>query len=88
MIVADCERCIHKPKTEFLQVPELERAEKIIIRLIQESSFPEYKMIKENKWITKGQLLPLSPFFYEDDLMRVWGRLRLFCPKNMKRLRR
>lgn len=61
-----------------LEVIEIQRAEKIVIRWVQTEAFSEeYCALKANREIAKGSILKsLRPFIDEDDLIRVGGRLQ------------
>ena len=65
-------------KTGFLDCEELENSTNVLIRLAQQESFPqEYNQLKNNKPLDrKSNLLNLSPFIDDKQLMRVGGRMQ------------
>lgn len=62
-----------------LSITEICKAQKVIIRLVQQRCFPEeYQIFLENKSLPpKNKLLKLNPFLDLDQVMRVGGRLEL-----------
>ncbi|XP_045777595.1 uncharacterized protein LOC123875672 [Maniola jurtina] len=59
-----------------LDVDELREAVNTLARLSQQESFPEYNTLRNNKPLAKrSQLMKLSVFIDENDLIRVGGRL-------------
>ena len=72
---------LFKSKLDLIDVQMMEEAKKFIIRMVQKRSFgTEVKTMRsnrKNKYIKIESLLyRLDPFFVEDGIIRVGGRLK------------
>ncbi|XP_043467276.1 uncharacterized protein LOC122501682 [Leptopilina heterotoma] len=76
--VAYCLRFKYRKNTQLLDIDELNRAEKRIIKIIQTSSFAnEIRLLSQSKELSKGsKIFPLNPFLDEEKILRVGGRLK------------
>lgn len=67
-----------KPSSPLFTVAEIRVAHNILLRLTQQTHFPEeYKMLTKNLPVSKhSKLASLNPFIDDDQLIRVGGRLQ------------
>ncbi|XP_018377653.1 PREDICTED: uncharacterized protein LOC108770516 [Trachymyrmex cornetzi] len=72
------ENCRSNRKTTPFSLTEMERAEKVIIRWVQQESFPmEIHCLQENRLLPrKSPLCALAAYLDNEGLIRVGGRLR------------
>lgn len=75
-VIAFCLRLHYPQSTTYLRIPELERAEKAVVRMLQKSTMEEYHLLAKGKPIKSAHFLSLNPFMDEQQIMRVGGRLK------------
>lgn len=71
-------RCKKQRSDGQITLPDLRHAEKTIIRIVQQRSFPDeiHQLRNKRPMNMKSRILQLSPFLDSDEILRVGGRLK------------
>lgn len=75
-VIAFCLRLHYPQSTAYLRIPEFERAERAVVRMLQKSTIEDYHLLVKGKPMKSAQLLALNPFLDDQQIMRVGGRLK------------